>query len=72
MLVLTRNEDEVVRLDLGDGRIVYVTVVAIQHGVLPGGRYYRKARLGFTAPQSVKISRPDLKEGAAACPTTTS
>jgi sRNA-binding carbon storage regulator CsrA len=56
MLVLSRNQGEVVVLRLPDGREVRVCLVAFGHN----GRGKPKARLGFDAPADVVIAREEL------------
>ena len=51
MLVVTRMEKERVRCDLGDGRFIWVTLVAI-------GK--EKVRLGFEAPKDIQIWREEI------------
>ena len=53
MLVLSRQRDEVVVIDLGDGRICEVCVADIRG---------EKVRLGFTAPRSCIIHRKEVWE----------
>jgi carbon storage regulator CsrA len=51
MLVLTRKTGEEIRIDLGNGRELVVTLIEAKNG---------KARLGFSAPREVQISRAEL------------
>ena len=51
MLVLSRNLNQRVRIELPDGRCIWITVTEIQRG---------KIRLGFTAPNDVKFMREEL------------
>lgn len=59
MLVLSRREDEWVRVACKCGCTLDVMAVQIQAG--PHGR---KVRLGFEAPEDVKIMRSELLPGA--------
>lgn len=57
MLVLSRRIDERLVLDLGDGRLVWLTVVDVRRRASYEGS---EARLGIDAPESVKIWRKEL------------
>jgi len=54
MLVLTRKEDEVVRLaDKGSGQVIWVRVLEIRQETI---------KLGFDAPDNIGILRGELSE----------
>lgn len=63
MLVLTRRINETIRLQDGpDGNPIFVTVL---------GWRGNQIKLGFSAPQSVKIDRQEIWERIHANPDTT-
>ena len=51
MLVMSRKLSERIRIDLGDGRYVWVTVVSVKGD---------KIRLGFEAPKDIQIWREEI------------
>ena len=51
MLVVTRQPKERCRIDLGDGRYIWVSLVAIQRD---------KVRLGFDGPRDIQIWREEI------------
>ena len=61
MLVLSRKVDEVIVFTLPTGEIIKIVVTSIDRG---------KVRLGFIAPQHVRIVRSELLENDAANKTT--
>lgn len=64
MLVLSRKIDEKLVMDLGDGRLVWLTVVNVRRGRFDSDG--AQARLGIEAPESVKVWRKELWDRIAA------
>jgi carbon storage regulator CsrA len=63
MLVLSRLKDERLVLDLGDGRLVWLTVCDVRRRPRLQGS---QVRLGIEAPQEVKVWREEIWNGMAA------
>lgn len=53
MLILSRTVDEEVWIEMPDGRVIRVMVVALRAG---------KVRIGFDAPDDVAVDRREVAE----------
>ena len=54
MLVLSRRQGQSLRVDVGDGKEIVITVVRIQPGAV---------RIGIEAPKEMNVARSELLEG---------